>query len=92
MKLGREIESGIAKGKNQQEQARTAYLAIGLGLADSLRVKYPAQWKTAIAALSGYPKLMQVLFFPRVPEGEKLRSKALAAGLQPPAKQEAIWK
>jgi len=35
---------------------------------------------------------MQLLFFPRVPNGERLRQKALAAGLTPPAKQEPVWK
>ena len=91
-KLGPEIEAAIASGKDPQARARAAYMAIGLELAGSLRAKYPQQWKTAIAALSGYGKVMQVLFFPRVPEGEALRAKAVAAGLQPPAPKEAIWK
>jgi hypothetical protein len=90
-KLGPEIEAAIASGKDPQAQARAAYLAIGLDLAGSLGAKYPQQWKTAIADLSGYRKVMQVLFFPRVPEGETLRAKAAAAGLQPPAAKEATW-
>jgi ADP-ribosylglycohydrolase len=91
-KLRKEIESGIARSADKQEQARAAYMAIGLDLAASLRAKYPDQWKNAIAALSGYPKVLQVLFFPSVPEGEKLRDKALAAGLRAPAKKEQVWK
>jgi hypothetical protein len=91
-KLRKEIESGIARGADKQAQARAAYLAIGLDLVGPLRAKYPDQWKNAIAALNSYPKVMQVLFFPRVPEGEKLRDKALAAGLQAPAKKEQVWK
>jgi hypothetical protein len=91
-KLGPEIEAAIAGGKDPQAQARAAYMAIGLDLAGALRAKHPDGWKTAIAALSGYRKVMQVLFFPRVPEAEALRAKAIAAGLQPPVAKEAIWK
>jgi hypothetical protein len=90
-RLRPEIESGILGGKTPGEQARAAYLAICLDWASTLRSNHPAQWDLALAALSGYPKLMQVLFFPRVPSGVALREKALAAGLHPPAKQEKIW-
>jgi hypothetical protein len=39
-------------------------------------------------ALSAYPKLMHVLFFDSpVPAGERLREKAIAAGLRPPAQR-----
>jgi hypothetical protein len=66
-------------------------MAICLDLASSLKSSRPAQWNVAVATLNGYPKLMQVLFFPRVPSGVALRDKAVAAGLHAPAKQEKIW-
>jgi len=87
-----EIEAGIARNSDGRQSARSAYMAICLDLAPAFHERYPAQWARAIAALSGYPKLMQLLFFPRVPNGERLRQKALAAGLTPPAKQEPVWK
>ncbi len=90
-RLRPEIESGIMGDKNPEGQARAAYMAICLDLASSLKSSRPAQWNVAVATLNGYPKLMQVLFFPRVPSGVALRDKAVAAGLHAPAKQEKIW-
>jgi len=89
-RLKAEIESGIAGATEQQ--ARAAYLAICLDLAQGLRAKHPEQWARALAALNGYPKVVQVLFFQSpMPAGDKLRARAVAAGLEKPAKQEKIW-
>ncbi len=82
-----EIESALGG----PGQARAAYLAICLDLAAEMRQKHGAQWTKALAALNSHSNVMQVLFFPRVPAGVALREKALAAGLQPPAKQEPVW-
>ena len=81
-----EIESGILSSKIPAEQARAAYMAICLDWASALRTNHPTQWAQALAALEGYPKLMQLLFFPRVPSGEALRDRAVAAGLRAPVK------
>lgn len=90
-RMSAEIESGIVHGASIQ-QARAAYLAICLDLAPALRRKYPEQWSKALAALNGYPKVVQVLFYQSpIPAGEKLREKALAAGLERPAKMEKVW-
>lgn len=89
--MSAEIEDGIAHGTSVQ-QARAAYVAICLDLAPALRRKYPEQWPKALAALNGYPRLVQVLFYQSpIPTGEKLREKALAAGLEKPAKMEKLW-
>lgn len=87
-----EIESGVARGGDAQQRARAAYMAICLDFAAALRERYPQPWARALSDLAGYRNVMQVLFFPRVPTGEKLREKALAAGLPPPAKKEPVWK
>jgi hypothetical protein len=87
-----EIEAGIVGSASPQEQARAAYEAICLDLAPPLRERYPDQWAKALAALNGYPKVVQVLFFESpTPAGERLRRRALAAGLQKPEKKIPIW-
>jgi len=83
-----EIESGILGGKIPAEQARAAYMAICLDWASALSINHPTQWAQALTALDGYPKLIQLLFFPRVPSGVALRDRAVAAGLRAPARQE----
>jgi len=89
-KMTAEIESGLAGGP--QQQARAAYMAICLDLAQGLRAKHSEHWARALAALNGYPKVVQVLFFQSpVPAGERLRAHALAAGLPKPASPEKIW-
>jgi hypothetical protein len=87
-KLRPEIESGILDGKSPAEQARAAYMAICLDWASAMSSNHPTQWVQALEALDGYPKLMWLLFFPRVPPGEALRDRAVAAGLRAPARQE----
>ena len=89
--LRRPIEEKILVGAGTQELARAAYLAICLDLADEFSRKSPEAWSRAASALGGFPKVMQVLFFPRVPSGEGLRAKAIAAGLKPPARKEPVW-
>jgi hypothetical protein len=76
-----EIESGILESKNPADRAKAAYMAICLDWASAFRINHPAQWAQALEALDGYPKLMRLLFSPRVPPGEALRDKAVAAGL-----------
>jgi len=83
-RLAPEIEAGIA---NNQQAARAAYLAIALDLAGDMAQKYPEPWLKSIAALAGYPQLMQVLFWDSAGDvGAPLRARALAAGLVAPAK------
>jgi hypothetical protein len=90
-RLQPQIESGLASSIPQQ-QARAAYMAVCLDLAQQLRAKYPDQWARALAALNAYPKVVQVLFYQSpVPAGDHLRARALAAGLAKPARQDKIW-
>jgi hypothetical protein len=91
-KMKSEIEQAIIGESEDQKLAFAAYLAICLDLAPGLRQKHPKQWTKALEALNNYPKVAQVLFFHSpFPAGEKLRQKAVAAGLKKPEKQIAIW-
>jgi hypothetical protein len=86
-----EIDKGIANGGSAQEKARAAYLAICLDFAPALKEKYPEQWSKAIAALNGYPRVLQVMFYEApFPAGDRIREKATAAGLQKPATDQKI--
>jgi hypothetical protein len=87
-----EIEAGIVAGATAQTQARAAYLAICLDLAQPLREKHPGQWANALAALNGYPKVVGALFYESpTPAGDKLRQRAVAAGLTKPDKKVKLW-
>ena len=89
-KLKPQIEAGIADGAAVRDQARAAYLAICLGLADSTRSRDPDGWTQALAALKQYPKLLDVLFRNSPgPAGDKLRAAAVAAGLKEPGRANA---
>ena len=80
-----QILAGLADDASAQQQARAAYLAICLGLADSLRKEHPDQWPRLLAALEKYPQLLSVLFSsPPTPAGDRLRKAAIAAGLKKP--------
>ncbi|MFC1635177.1 ADP-ribosylglycohydrolase family protein [Planctomycetota bacterium] len=81
------IEAGLAKNAAVQEKARAAYLAICLGLADSVRSRHPAGWTDLLSSLEQYPKLLEVLFYKSPgPAGDRLRHAALAAGLKKPSR------
>ena len=91
-KMKSEIKQAIIGESNDQKLAFATYLAICLDLAPGLRQKYPKQWARALEALNNYPKLVQVLYFHSpFPAGERLRKKAIAAGLLKPERQIAIW-
>jgi len=84
-KLKNQIEAVFADSVTVRQQARAAYLATCLGLADGLRSKDADGWKRALNALEEYPKLLDVLFNKSPgPAGDKLRAAALAAGLKKP--------
>ena len=83
-----QIEAGVRRPEATQHAARAAYLAIALDTATGLSAKYPDGWRSALAALSGYPGVMQALFYESAGDaGEPLRQRALAAGLAMPPKQ-----
>ena len=83
-----QIEAGVRRPESTQHAARAAYLAIALDTATGLSAKFPAGWRSALAALSGYPGVMQALFYESAGDaGEPLRQRALAAGLAMPPKQ-----
>jgi hypothetical protein len=84
-RLKPEIEAGIARGDSAERLARSAYLAICLDQATALKQKYPERWDKAIQALSGYPKVVDVIFNQsEIPAGARIREKAIAAGLRKP--------
>jgi hypothetical protein len=81
-----QILSALADNTSTQNQARAAYLAICLGLADSLKKEHPDRWPKLLEALEQYPQLLDVLLGGSVgPGGDRLRKAALAAGLKKPA-------
>jgi hypothetical protein len=87
-----EIERGVVAGASSQEKARGAYLAICLDFAPEMKQKHPRQWAQAIDALTGYPRVLAVMFFESpIPSGETIRQKAVAAGLQKPAQRLKLW-
>jgi hypothetical protein len=91
-KMKSEIEQAIIGESDEQKLAYAAYLAICLDLAPGLRQKHPKKWARALDALNGYPKVVQVLFFHSpFPAGERLRKKAVAAGLLKPEYRIKIW-
>jgi hypothetical protein len=91
-KLQNEIRDSITHPASQQQLARAAYYAICLDLAESVRNEHPQEWSRALAVLSGYQNVMQALFHHSpTPLGDKLREKALAAGLPKPAIRRDLW-
>jgi hypothetical protein len=67
------------------EQARAAYLAICLGMAEEMQRQNPGQWKSAIAELQKQ-KIVKSLFAAPRPMGPVFQKKATEAGLQKPGK------
>jgi hypothetical protein len=84
-RLEPQIKLGLTETATTGQQARAAYLAICLGLVDSVREKDPARWTRALSALQKCPQLLEVLFYKSPgPAGDKLRAAATAAGLEKP--------
>lgn len=84
-------EQAVKSSEDKQTLARAAYIAICLDAAPELKAKYPERWPLAIAALQSYSKMLQVVFYQSpIPNGEKIRQRALAAGVQKPEKGK-IW-
>jgi len=82
-----QIETGMAAGAGSRDQARAAYLAICLDFASEMKQRYPEPWSQALRSLTGYPRVLQVMFFESpIPAGESIRQKAIAAGLVKPAR------
>ncbi|MFH1715810.1 MAG: ADP-ribosylglycohydrolase family protein [Planctomycetota bacterium] len=89
-KVKPQIEAALADpgAPGPRQQARAAYLAICLDLADSIRSRRPDKWTQMLAALEQYPELLEVLFYNSPgPAGDKLRAAAVAAGVKEPRKQ-----
>ncbi len=84
--LAAELEATITRSASNKELARAAYLAICLDQAPPLKQKYPERWAKAIAALAGFPGVMQTIFYNQATAQATIRDKALAAGLMQPAK------
>jgi hypothetical protein len=87
-----QLKKTIIDGGDGQEIAFAAYSAICLDLAQSFRQEYPEKWANAVGVLNRYPNVVQVLFFHSpFPAGDRLRQKAVAAGLAEPADRAKIW-
>ena len=87
-----EIEKGVVSGASASEKARAAYLAICLDLAPELKERHSTQWQAAVAALHGYPRVLQAIFYEApFPAGDRIREKAGAAGVQKPATNQKLW-
>lgn len=90
--LGMGIENGVRDATTDRERARAAYLAICLDFAPGLKDKYAAQWTAAVASLGKYSRVLQALFYEApIPAGERIREKALAAGLRKPDSDNKLW-
>jgi len=83
-KFEQTIANDILNG-NREAKARAAYLAVCFDMAADFNKKYPRQWKDACFQLSGYWKIMAVIFqdrpFKRLAEME---DKFKAAGFKSP--------
>jgi hypothetical protein len=87
-----EIERGILKESSSQAKARAAYLAICLDLAPDLKSAHAKEWSSAVDALAGYPRVLQAIFYEApFPAGDRIREKAVLAGLQKPATRIRLW-
>jgi hypothetical protein len=64
--------------------ARAAYLAICLDLAGPMSKDYPEAWPEALETLDEQKELLKALFNTPGPDGDRLRAKAVAAGLRRP--------
>ena len=90
--MGSELEKIIVEGVNEQDLARSAYIAICIDLAPELKEKYPDNWGKALNALTSYWRVMQNIFYDdEVPRVLPLREKALTAGLKRPVAQRDVW-
>ena len=91
-KLQGEIKESITHPASKQQSARAAYYAICLDLAESIHTEHPQEWSQALAALNSYENVVQAIFHHSpTPLGDRLREKALAAGLPKPATRRDLW-
>lgn len=81
-------EQAVLAGRDLRDMARAAYLAVCLGFAPELKAKYPKRWAESVRALMEYPRVVQAMFFEApFPAGDRIREKALAAGIAKPEGQ-----
>ncbi len=86
------ITQTVRHSSDKKQLARAAYMAICLDLSDNVHTAHPDRWRMAIVALEQFPKLIEVLFFHSpVAAGDRLREKAIAAGLEKPDKRVKLW-
>jgi hypothetical protein len=78
-----QIRTCLADGATVEQNARAGYLAICLGLADTIRSRSPEMWSRALGGLRHQKPLRDVMFHKSPgPAGDKLRSAAVDAGLK----------
>ena len=88
-----ELDLMLTHGTSDEALACAAYCAICLDMAGSMQGKYPQQWSKALHALTThYPNVIQAIFYHApTPQGDVMRKKALAAGLQKPSTKQDLW-
>jgi hypothetical protein len=84
--FGQEIKKNITSDI-REERAKAAYLAVCLGMSESLAQSSPKEWRAACCELSGYWKIMNNIFFGDFKGLFKLRKKFEAAGFKNPPKK-----
>lgn len=86
------IDSGLLASDKDIEQARSAYLAICLDMADTYQSLHPEKWQEALNALNQHWNVVQAIYYhANFPAGDELRKKANSAGLRKPAEKKALW-
>jgi hypothetical protein len=88
-----EVDLILRHATSNEPLACAAYCAICLDMTESMQAEYPQRWPEALQALTtDYPNVVQALFYHApTPQGEVLRKKALAAGLQKPPRRQNLW-
>lgn len=87
-----EINTGLLVSKDSKEQARAAYMAICLDIANEYQTNHANQWQEALNALNQHWNVVQAIYYQAgFPAGDELRTKANSAGLNKPAEKKALW-
>jgi hypothetical protein len=86
--LRRDVGPAIAKdlSGSPKDRARAAYLAICLGLSESLQKERPEDWKAAIGELKKFRNVLKQIYDAPQPLGTRLQAAAKAEGLEKPEK------
>ena len=91
--LGPQITETIQTSSDPAALALAAYRAICLDQVDQLKSQHPEGWQRALAALQQQENVVQAIYhYCGFEAGDRLRTKANAAGLRKPAKKVRLWR